>query len=115
MCTYRIPLNNLLPCSFKWNWTPEHQIAFESIQSILSSSLVLTQCDRSLDIIVATDASEYEIAAVILYWFQDGSQKVIGNAFMSVTPAEQHYSQFGGGKSNSLNFRAKKISQNGSW
>ncbi|KAA3681199.1 uncharacterized protein DEA37_0007839 [Paragonimus westermani] len=66
---HRTPSNNLLLCNSQWNWMPEFRNAFDSIRSISSSPLLLTDYDPSFDIIAATDESKYGIAAVILHRF----------------------------------------------
>lgn len=89
----RAPLNNLLKKDVKWNWTDKCQQAFEKIKSALTSDLALTHYDPKQEIIVASDASDYGIGAVILHKFEDGSKKPVAHVSRSLLPAEKNYSQ----------------------
>ena len=57
---------------------------------VLSSTLLLTYYNPSMDIIVISDASNYGVGAVISYVFLDDSQKAIANESRSLTPAEHN-------------------------
>ncbi|KAA3677759.1 uncharacterized protein DEA37_0005046 [Paragonimus westermani] len=89
----RAPLNNLLRKDTKWVWSHECQSAFDSLKRILSSDLLLTHYDPNLPIIVAADASDYGIGAVILHEFPEGHQKAISHTSRTLLPAERNYSQ----------------------
>lgn len=66
---------------------------FESIKGILNSDLLLTHYDTSLEVVVAADASEYRLGAVIQHRWPDGSVTAIAHASCSLKLAEQNYSQ----------------------
>ena len=89
----RAPLNYLLKKGVKWEWTNDCQRAFEKIKSVLSSDLALTHFDPQKEIIVASDASDYGIGAVLLHKFKDGSTKPVVHASRTLLPAERNYSQ----------------------
>ena len=89
----RYPLDNLLKKDQEWNWSTLCQQAFDSIIGILNSDLLLTHYDPSLEVIVAADASEHGLGAVIQHRWPDGTVKAIAHASCSPTPAEQNYSQ----------------------
>ena len=72
--------------------TPECQVSSE-IKKTLTSDLSLTHYDPTLDIIVASDASSYGIAACILHKLPDGSQKAVAHASRPLQPAEKQYSK----------------------
>jgi hypothetical protein len=93
MRSIRYPFDNLLKKDQEWNWSNRCQQAFDSIKEILKSDLLLTHYDPSLEILVAVDASEHGVGAVIQQRWPDGSVKAIAHASSSLTPAEQNYSQ----------------------
>ena len=65
MRSIRYPLDNLLKKDTGWNWPASCQQAFDSIRGTLNSDLLLTHYDPSLEVIVAADASEQGVGAVI--------------------------------------------------
>lgn len=79
------PLNNLLKKVTKWNWSAECQKAFEGIEKNIN----LTQ----LQIIAATDASEYDTGAVIGHTFEEGTVKAVTHASRGLTNTGKCYSQ----------------------
>ena len=93
MRSIRYPLDNLLKKDKDWNWSTSCQQAFDSIRGILNSDLLLTHYDPSVEVIVAADASEHGVGAVIQHRWPDGTIKAIAHASCSLTPAEQNYSQ----------------------
>ncbi|BHF57274.1 hypothetical protein SprV_0100021500 [Sparganum proliferum] len=60
---------------------------------MLSSDLLVTHYDPTLPIVVAGDASNHGVRAVISHTFPDGSEKTTMNASRTLTPAEKHYGQ----------------------
>ncbi|CAI2734885.1 unnamed protein product [Schistosoma spindalis] len=89
----RAPLNHLLNKNTSWNWTKECEAAFCKLKTIISSELLLTHYDPSIPIIVAADASDFGLGAVISHQFPDATEKAIMHASRTLTSAERKYSQ----------------------
>ena len=86
-------LNKLLKKDKPWGWTAECQEAFEKIKKTLMSELFLTHYTQNLEIIVASDASSYDVRTRILYKMTDGTLKLIAHTLKALLPAEKNYSQ----------------------
>ncbi|XGW11934.1 hypothetical protein V3C99_012977 [Haemonchus contortus] len=89
----RAPLDELLKKNVPSRWTSKCDEAFKRAKEVLSSDLLLTHFDPSLEIIVAADASDYGIGAVILHKMPDRTEKAICHASKSLTTAEKNYGQ----------------------
>uniref|UniRef100_W6NJZ8 RNA-directed DNA polymerase n=1 Tax=Haemonchus contortus TaxID=6289 RepID=W6NJZ8_HAECO len=89
----RAPLGELLRKNAHFRWTSKCDEAFKRAEKVLSSDLLLTHFDPSLEIIVAADASDYGIGAVILHKVPDGTEKAICHACRSLTTAEKKHGQ----------------------
>ncbi|XP_058445614.1 uncharacterized protein K02A2.6-like [Malaya genurostris] len=93
MRSLRYPLDELLKTSTCFKWTSECDRAFNTFKQILSSDLLLTHYNPSLEIIVSADASSIGLGATISHRFPDGSVKVVQHASRALAPAERNYSQ----------------------
>ena len=91
--TARSPLNHLLQKDAKWNWSTECERTFCKLKEMLSSDLLLTHFNPNLTTVVAADASNYGVGAVISHIFPDGSEKATAHASRTLTPAEKNYAQ----------------------
>jgi len=79
MRTIRHPLDDLKK-EQELKWSNRCQQAFDNIKEILKSYLLLTHYDSSLGVIVAADASEHGLGAVIQHRWLDGSVKAVEHA-----------------------------------
>lgn len=71
----------------------EYQKAIEIIENILTSDLFLLRFDPKLEIIMASDASNYGIGTVLLHKHKDGSVKVIAHASRTFLSIDKNYNQ----------------------
>lgn len=89
----RAPLDALLAKDAKFVWTSACHNSFNRAKAILCSDRLLAHYDPQQEIVVAADASNYGIGAVISHRYPDGSEKAIAHASRSLQPAEKNYSQ----------------------
>lgn len=87
------PLYKLLRTSVRWHWSSEQDEAFETSKKLLTSSQLLVHFDPHKKLVLSCDASAYGIGAVLAHQFSDGSEKPIGYASRTLSPAERNYSQ----------------------
>ncbi|KRY46476.1 Transposon Tf2-6 polyprotein [Trichinella britovi] len=90
MCS---PLNQLLRKDARWKWTGEHTKAVERVKRLLNSPLLLTHYHPEWLIVLAADASNKGIGAVVYHRFSDGTVKVIAHASKKLNAAERNYGQ----------------------
>ncbi|CAI5445708.1 unnamed protein product [Caenorhabditis angaria] len=89
----RAPLDALTKKDVIFKWTPECQSALDKIKAKLLSNQLLVHFDPELRTIVAGDASQYGVGAVLLHEMPDGSYKAVAHASRTLTPAQKGYSQ----------------------
>ena len=87
------PLYQLLGKSVPWSWTPERQAAFDGAKKLLTAANVLIHFDPQKDLVLACDASNYGLGAVLSHRFPDGSERPIAFASRTLSAAECRYSQ----------------------
>nr|VZI47160.1 unnamed protein product [Spirometra erinaceieuropaei] len=76
-----------------WRWSSDCEKAFAWLKSTLSSDLLLTHYDPTLPIVVAADACNRGVGAVISHTFPDASEKAIMHTSRTPTPAEKNCGQ----------------------
>ena len=90
MCKHRseilTPLMELTSEKSKWMWMDKHQQAFEQMKKVLSCEVLLAYPDFSKTVVVHTDASDYQLGAVIN---QDG--KPIAFYLQQLNNTQIHY------------------------
>uniref|UniRef100_A0A914XAI4 RNA-directed DNA polymerase n=1 Tax=Plectus sambesii TaxID=2011161 RepID=A0A914XAI4_9BILA len=77
----------------KFEWSAECQKAFERIKADLASPLMLTHYKLELPIIVAANASNEGISAVIAHQLPNGRELPIAYASKTLTDTESRYPQ----------------------
>ena len=87
------PLYRLLRKDARWKWSVEEEKAFQCSKELLTSSPLLVHFDPTLPVILACDASEVGIGAVLGHRMPDGGERPIGYVSRSLTKAERNYSQ----------------------
>ncbi|KRX13994.1 Uncharacterized protein T07_4146 [Trichinella nelsoni] len=87
------PLNKLLRKDTRWNWTGEHTKAVERAKRLLNSPLLLTHYHPEWPIVLAADASNEGIGAVVYHRLSDGTVKVIAHASKTLNAAQRNYGQ----------------------
>ena len=87
------PLYTLLQKDVTWKWDSEQQNAFDKSKELLTSSNLLVHFDPKQPIILACDASNYGIGAVLAHLMSDGSERPIAYASRSLNKTERNYSQ----------------------
>ena len=87
------PLYNLLHKNKKWMWTDKQDKAFQLAKEALQTDSVLVHYDSTKPLLLACDASEYGIGAVLSHIMDDGQEKPIAYASRTMNAAERRYSQ----------------------
>ena len=85
-------LHRLLNSKTHWHWGKDQQQAFEQSKSFLKSSRLLVHYDDKKELILACDASENGLGAVLSHKMEDGSEHPISFASRTLTKAERNYS-----------------------
>lgn len=91
--TVTYPLRQLLRKDCTWNWSIEHQTAFDNLKSLLLSSDTLAYYNPNAYTEVVTDASPVGLGAVITQRQPDGTLRPISYASRSLSSVETRYSQ----------------------
>ena len=87
------PLYRLLRRQTPWTWSKTEEETFQNSKKLLMSSKLLVHFDPSLELILACDASNYGIGAVLALRLPDRSEKPIGFASRTLSETEKRYSQ----------------------
>lgn len=85
------PLRQLLRKENQWLWDQPQEIAFKTLKEKLTSTEVLAHYSTNKPCIVASDASQHGIGAVLLQDDDQGNRRPISFASRSLTPAEENY------------------------
>ena len=91
LATMTAPLHSLLGKNSSWLWGEPQETAFNQIKQLLTSTEILAQYDLAKDTIIAADASNDGIGAVLLQKQEDGSRRPVCFIWRSLSDAEKHY------------------------
>lgn len=86
------PLHRLLRKGAKWEWLKEQQAAFKKAKDMLQSTKLLVHFDPDKELILASDASDYGVGAVLSHKMEDGTERPIGYVSRALNGAERNYS-----------------------
>ena len=84
-----IPLYAPLNKGEKWHWDSEQEHAFMSAKEALLADTVLTHYDTTKPLILACDASDYGIGAVLSHVLDDNQERPVANISRTLSPAEK--------------------------
>ncbi|CAF3365123.1 unnamed protein product, partial [Rotaria sp. Silwood2] len=87
------PFYSLLKINTPWKWNSFCDKNFKKIKQCLTSPLALPHYDPSLPLVLAADASNSGVGAVIYHRYPDGTEKAIAHASKTLTPTERNYAQ----------------------
>ena len=93
LSTVLAPLYRLLRKDTHWRWMAAEEKAFDLSKELLTSSRLLVHFDPSLPLILACDASDYGVGAVLAHRMPNGEERPIGYASRSLSKAERNYPQ----------------------
>ncbi|KAK0424201.1 hypothetical protein QR680_008545 [Steinernema hermaphroditum] len=93
LASMAVPLNALRKKEAKFVWKKEQEDAFQQIRAKLADTKTLTHYDPKELVVLATDASDYGLGAVIFHRYADKSKKVIAYASRALTKPERNYAQ----------------------
>ena len=93
MSTKLTPLYALLAKKKRWSWHTKEEAVFQLAKQALRSDAVLVNFDTSKPLILACDASQYGIGAILYHIFEDRREKPIAYTSQTLNPAEKRYSQ----------------------
>ena len=85
------PLFNLTKKGKQWNWMTECNMAFETLQRTMITSLVLMLLDHKKPFTLITDASNYAMGAILEQKDALGQSYPIAYFSKSLQPAERNY------------------------
>ena len=87
------PLYDLLAKNRKWVWGVEQINAFQKAKDALQTDSLLVHFDPEKPLILACDASDYGVGAVLSHVMEDGQERPIAYTSRTLNPAEKRYSQ----------------------
>ena len=87
------PLYKLLNNKQEWCWGREQEEAFQAAKDALQTDAVLVHYDPAKPLVIACDASQYGIGAVLSHTMEDKQERPVAYVSRTLSPAEKRYSQ----------------------
>ena len=87
------PLYSLLSKQSKWLWGIQQEKAFALTKNALQADSLLVHFDPAKPLLLACDASQYGVGAVLSHQMSDDQERPIAFASRTLSPAEKKYSQ----------------------
>ncbi len=87
------PLYIFLNKKQKWEWSTAQEKAFQSAKEALQADSLLVHYDPKKPLVIACDASQYGIGAVLSHVTEDQQERPVAYVSRTLTPAEKNYSQ----------------------
>ncbi|XP_055334225.1 uncharacterized protein K02A2.6-like [Paramacrobiotus metropolitanus] len=87
------PFHNLLKAGVAWSWSKDCETQFLSLKEQIVRATFLVHYDPRMPLVLAADASQYGVGAVICHRFPDGTERPIAHAPKTLTAAEKNYGQ----------------------
>ena len=88
------PLNTLTKKDQAWQWTAEHQKAFELLKTHVTSEPILAHPELDKQFEIEVDVSGFAIEAVLLQKKVDNKRHAIGYYSAMLNAAEQNYNTY---------------------
>jgi hypothetical protein len=88
---YVAPLLGLLKKGAKWKWTPELQVAFETLRDKFANTIHLIQPNERMPYLIHTDASSKAIGALLMQKDLGGKMNIVSTASRVMNSAEKRY------------------------
>ena len=93
LSTHLSPLYTLLKRTTKWDWGTPQEEAFQRAKEALQANTLLVHYDPNKPMVLACDASQYGIGAVLSHIMEDSQERPIMYTSRTLNPAEKNYSQ----------------------
>uniref|UniRef100_A0A5S6Q766 RNA-directed DNA polymerase n=1 Tax=Trichuris muris TaxID=70415 RepID=A0A5S6Q766_TRIMR len=87
-----VPLYRLTKSGTPWSWGSKETQLVERLKRILTSSETLVHYDDKRPLVLATDACEVGVGAVLSHLFPSGEERPIAFASRALTETEERYS-----------------------
>lgn len=87
------PLYALLNKKQKWHWNQEQEEAFQDAKTALQADSLLVHYDTTKPLVLACDASDYGIGAILSHVMDGDQERPIAYVSRTLSPAEKKYSQ----------------------